>query len=81
MTIEFLKGHRKFQREYVADERDFLERLASEWQSPDTLYIGYSDSRVVPEFLTNSSPGALFVLRNIANLIPTFDDFTNSSSY
>jgi carbonic anhydrase len=74
MTEEFLRGHRKFHREYVADERDFLERLASEGQSPDALYIGCSDSRVVPELLTSSSPGALFVLRNVANLVPTFDD-------
>lgn len=73
MTKEFLIGHRQFQRKYVADERKFLERLASNGQSPDALYIGCSDSRVVPELLTNSSPGSLFVLRNIANLVPTFD--------
>ena len=48
MTQELLRGHRKFHREYVADERYFLERLASEGQSPDALYIGCSDSRVVP---------------------------------
>lgn len=74
MSKDLLRGHRKFQKEYVADERDFLERLASAGQSPDALYIGCSDSRVVPELLTSSSPGELFVIRNIANLIPTFSD-------
>ncbi len=74
MTREFLQGHRKFQRDYVASEGEFLKRLASEGQSPDALYIGCSDSRVVPELLTNSSPGELFVIRNIANLVPAFDD-------
>jgi len=74
MTEDFLRGNRKFLREYAADERDFLARLASEGQSPDALYIGCSDSRVVPELLTNSSPGELFVLRNVANLVPVFND-------
>jgi carbonic anhydrase len=74
MTQALLRGHRKFHREYVANERDFLKRLASEGQSPDALYIGCSDSRVVPELLTSSAPGALFVIRNIANLVPLFEN-------
>jgi carbonic anhydrase len=74
MTKEFLHGHREFHKEYVADERVFLERLASVGQSPDALYIGCSDSRVVPELLTSSAPGSLFVVRNIANLVPAFEN-------
>ena len=74
MTDALIDGHRKFRREYAGNEREFLERLASEGQSPDALYIGCSDSRVVPELLTSSSPGELFVLRNVANLVPAFDD-------
>jgi carbonic anhydrase len=74
MADELLRGHLKFHRDYVADEGKFLERLASQGQSPDALYIGCSDSRVVPELLTQSSPGQLFVVRNIANLVPPFDD-------
>lgn len=67
---KLLRGHATFRREYVAHSRAFLADLASEHQSPDALYIGCADSRVIPELLTNSAPGELFVIRNIANLVP-----------
>ena len=67
---KLLQGHATFRREFVAHSREFLESLASEHQSPDALYIGCADSRVVPELLTTSAPGELFVVRNVANLVP-----------
>jgi carbonic anhydrase len=65
-----LQGHATFRREYVAHSEKFLKDLASHHQSPDSLYIGCADSRVIPELLTSSSPGELFVVRNVANLVP-----------
>jgi len=73
MVEELLRGHDAFKRQYLGDERAFLQRLASEGQSPAALYVGCSDSRVVPEVLTKSSPGDLFVIRNVANLVPRLE--------
>ncbi|HNC98742.1 MAG TPA: carbonic anhydrase, partial [Myxococcota bacterium] len=67
MLENFLRGHLKYRRKVLAQERDFLRKLASEGQSPDAMYIGCSDSRVVPEQLTSSTPGEIFVIRNVAN--------------
>ncbi len=68
-----LTGHLDAVARWHDAERDFLQNLASQGQSPDALYIGCSDSRVVPELLTASAPGRLFVVRNIANLVPPLE--------
>jgi len=72
MTDSLLDGHGLFQRRYF-HEREYLRKLARDGQRPSALFIGCSDSRVVPEYLTNAGFGELFVLRNIANFVPTLD--------
>jgi carbonic anhydrase len=61
-------GVRRFRRQFTAD-RVFYNKLAGS-QKPRLLWIGCSDSRVVPDTITSSDPGSLFVVRNIANLVP-----------
>jgi carbonic anhydrase len=71
MTEHFIHGHFQFAKRYFG-EREYLATLAKK-QAPRALYIGCSDSRVVPELLTSAVPGDLFVLRNIANYVPTLE--------
>ena len=77
VTERLLHGHHAF-RKRAGTEGDYLKRLALEGQKPTALFIGCSDSRVIPEWLTGSSPGELFVVRNIANHVPHADNADSS---
>ena len=62
------EGIKKFQTNEFIPRQQFFEDLGHK-QNPHTLFIGCSDSRVVPSLITQTFPGELFVVRNIANLI------------
>ena len=57
---------------------EMLDTLAQKGQSPDAMFIGCSDSRVVSELLTGARPGALFVARVVANIVPPYGTGQNA---
>ena len=67
----FIAGFRVFQKDYFGPQSDHFEPL-KHGQSPKTMIIGCSDSRVDPALLTNSAPGDIFMVRNVANLVPPY---------
>ena len=59
--------------------KDSFEKLAKEGQSPQYMIISCVDSRVDPNSIFNAKAGELFVHRNIANLVPSYDNLTEHS--
>jgi carbonic anhydrase len=78
MSKKLLDGVIKFKDDFFHEHKEIFENLSSS-QNPHTLYIGCSDSRVVPDVIAQTMPGELFVVRNIANMVPPYDE--NSYSF
>jgi carbonic anhydrase len=70
--LRLVHGYRDFLAGRMPTERDRYRELARRGQSPDVMIIGCCDSRVSPEVIFDAHPGELFVVRNIANLVPPF---------
>lgn len=68
-----LNGYRAFMEGRYQTERDHYRALAREGQSPETMVIACCDSRSAPEAIFNAAPGELFVVRNVANLVPPYE--------
>jgi len=65
-----LDGYKSFLNGRLAQERERYEELAEKGQHPEIMLIGCGDSRVAPETIFDAGPGEMFVVRNIANLVP-----------
>ncbi|MBA3814096.1 MAG: carbonic anhydrase [Alphaproteobacteria bacterium] len=69
-----LEGYQKFREHYYGESSLLFEDLVRRGQRPKVLMVACSDSRVDPALVLNSQPGDLFMVRNVANLIPPFED-------
>ncbi len=70
-VTKFLNGIEAFQKHHFGENPELASTLA-DGQSPQALLIGCCDSRVDPALLTDSEQGDLFILRNIANMVPPY---------
>jgi len=72
MTNELTKGYHRFRQNRWPSERAEYEALAANGQKPHTLVVACSDSRADPALIFDTAPGELFVVRNVANLVPPY---------
>ena len=70
---EFQEGHKEFQKVKFKKSEERFKKLIEEGQNPKALFIGCSDSRVMPAMITNSKAGDLFIVRNIGNFVAPYN--------
>jgi carbonic anhydrase len=68
-----LDGYKQFRQGLSGAESERYKELAELGQSPDSMVIACCDSRAIPEAVFNVGPGEIFVVRNIANIVPPHD--------
>jgi len=73
-----IDGYRTFASQRLPTEQSRYRELSERGQSPEVMVIGCCDSRVSPEVIFDAGPGELFVVRNIANLVPVYQPDENA---
>jgi len=74
---KLVDGFKRFRSHNYEANHALFDRLTKQGQSPKTIVVGCCDSRVDPAIVTDCDPGDLFIIRNVANLVPPFETTGN----
>lgn len=77
---KIIRGVLNFKRNVYPQRKDLFEHLINDGQSPETLFITCSDSRIDPNMVTGSEPGDLFIFRNVGNVVPPHSNETGGTT-
>lgn len=75
--MNLIKGYQEFRADNYKRQKDLYSELGTSGQSPDIMIIACSDSRADPSDIFNTYPGEIFVMRNVANIVPPFQEDTS----
>jgi carbonic anhydrase len=68
-----IAGYKKFRQKYANDDESIMHYLSQHGQTPKIMVVACCDSRVDPALILQCDPGDLFVVRNVANIVPNFE--------
>lgn len=70
---KLMRGYKEFRKKYALDDESIMSKLSSHGQHPHVMVVACCDSRVDPALLLQCDPGDLFVVRNVANIVPPYE--------
>ncbi|MGB6975905.1 MAG: carbonic anhydrase [Gammaproteobacteria bacterium] len=70
---KIIQGYRAFRKKYATVSNSIMHRLAHHGQKPKIMVIACCDSRVDPALILQCDPGDLFIVRNVANIVPPYE--------
>lgn len=73
---KILQGYQTFRKKYALGDESVMQNLAHNGQEPKTMVLACCDSRVDPALILQCDPGDLFVVRNVANIVPPYEKDT-----